>query len=514
MRQSHLILSNATIMWATQVFNLVPQLIFVPYLIGAIGENGYGIYALVWSLMLSIDQLEMSLQQGVVKYSAGFLAQGRMNDVNKVVSSCFIYSILLAVAACAGSLGAATFYRGSTSQIGTVLVVVGIMVLFIVPLTPYVAVIQSRQRYYVGAIAATLSKYVSLLAVVVWFRAVAPSVEALIGIMAGILFLSRLAQVPVAYRLVPGLRNRPRLFNWGSFRLIAVFGAATVLLSLSLAANSTGIRWLMGALVSTSFVAHLAIMLMPGLLLSQIIYAMTLTIMPATSAFEATGNQRMLRELLIRGMRYTTILVLAGMITAGLLMRKVLAAWVGSRYEFLAPYALALFVSVSFALSTSSVHHMLKGMGKLRTVVFIYLIGLVIVPVGVILVTLQIRQDPYAAVTLGLVAGNLVCGCLHIGFGVKAVHADLRELFKRVYAQPFMIAVAVSLAAFGIVAISGMEALVGRACISVFAILLFFGGCYLFIANAAERKQFKEFRQIALEKVAAMRRMRPRPKQP
>ena len=84
MRQSHLILSNAAIIWTTRVLQLLPQLFLVPYLIGTIGDTGYGIYALIWSLIMSIEQLQKSLQSGVVKYSAGFLAQGRMEEVNKV----------------------------------------------------------------------------------------------------------------------------------------------------------------------------------------------------------------------------------------------------------------------------------------------------------------------------------------------------------------------------------------------------------------------------------------------
>jgi O-antigen/teichoic acid export membrane protein len=71
MRQSHLILSNALIIWASQVLQMVPQVILVPYLIRTIGEAGYGVYVLIWSLLMSVDQLEQSLQQGVIKYSIG-----------------------------------------------------------------------------------------------------------------------------------------------------------------------------------------------------------------------------------------------------------------------------------------------------------------------------------------------------------------------------------------------------------------------------------------------------------
>jgi len=489
-------------MWMTRVLLLVPQLILVPYLIRTIGEAGYGVYALVWSLMMSIDQLEKSLQSGVVKYSAAFLAQGLTDEVNKIISSSFVYSLLLAVLACVGILVAAAFYNDPSGQIGTALVVMGIMVLFIVPLTPYIAVIQSQQRYYVGAIADTISKYISLLAVVMWFSMVGPSVEALIIIMAGMLFFSRLAQAPIAYRFVSGLRNDPRLFDKGSFRLIAAFGAATVLASVCLAVNTTGVRWLMNVLASTSFVAHLAIMLMPGLLLSHIIVAMTITVMPATSAYEAAGNQRMLQELLIRGMRYTTILALAGLITAGLLMRNVLNLWVGPDYMFLAPYALVLFATVSFMLSTSTAHHMLKGMGKLKVTVFIYLIGLVIVPIGMILSIFQVWNDPYVAVTSGLAAGHVVCGCLQMVFCSKAVHADLRGVFMRAYAQPLIFAATVCLVALCTVSFFGFDGFLARIVISIISVLLFFSGLYFFIATVAERQQVKEIIQLAKSKIA------------
>lgn len=502
MRQSHLILSNAGIIWVAQVLQLVPQVIFVPYLISTIGEIGYGIYALVWALIMSIDQLEKSLQSGVVKYSAGFLAQDRIEAVNKIISTSFLCSLFLAALACAGLLAAALFYKDPTGKIDAALIMVGIMLLFIIPLTPYVAVIQSRQRYYVGAIADALSKYASLIVVVIWFRLAGPSVEALIIVMAVMLFFSRLAQVPIAYRFIPGLQNNPRLFSKESFRMIAAYGAATVLVSACLAVNTAGIRWLMDSLVSTRFVAHLAIMLMPGLLLSQIIGAMSITAMPATSTYEATGNLKMLQALLVRGMRYTMILALAGLLASSLLMRNVLSFWVGSEYEFLAPYALSLFACWAFMLSTSIAHHMLKGLSKLRVVVFIYFVGFVIIPVVTILVIFQVSRNPYIATTIGLAAGHLVCGFLNIVFCAKYVHVSLRVLFMSVYALPVIFATAVWLIAFGVTTLIGFYRLFEMCIVAVLAILLFFGSCYFFIATTVERQQLIVFLKVVLERVS------------
>ncbi len=506
MRQSHLILSNTLIIWVSRVLLLVPQLVLVPYLIHTIGEAGYGVYALFWSLLMTIEQLQLSMQQGVVKYSAAFLAQGRVEGVNRVVSSSFLYSLLLAVLASVGIISAAALWQDPADELNAALWVVGVLVLFIMPLTPYVAVIQSRQRYYVGAATETLSKYLSLGIIFAWFTWRTPSVKALIIIMAGTLLLSRVAQVPFAYGLVPGLKNKPTYFDWASFRLILSFGGMVVLLCLCNAANTTGVRWLMGLVVSTSFVAHLAIILMPGGFLMQIIDAMTITVMPAASSYEAIGNDHMLRELLVRSMRYSCILVLASVLAVALLIKDVLAIWVGPSYTFLVPYSLTIFVSVAFLMTTSSAHHMLKGLGKLRLVVVSVMVGWVIVPLTLIVTCFFLSHNSYISVTLGLFLGNMVWGVMHLGFAIKVVGVRFRDMFMRVYAQPLTAAVVAGVAAFALVRYGEMDGLVGKLSVVAITMSLFFTVMFFLFATLVERRQAKEIAQLLLSRLVAMGR--------
>lgn len=507
-RQSHLILSNAAIMWAMQILQLAPQLILVPYLIGSLGESGYGIYALVWPLMTSIEQLQTSLQQGVVKYSAGFLSQGRVDDVNKVVGSSLVYSLLLGAVASAGVLTAAAAYRDPSGQIGPALAIIGVMLLFVFPLTPYVAVIQSKQCFYIGALADTVAKYGGLFLVMAWFHGFQPSVRASIAIMAGMLLCSRLVQLPMAYRLVPGLRSRFSLFDWKMFRLIAFFGAATVFASACVVMNFTGSRWVMNALVSPRFVAHLSIILMPVLLLWQTIAAVTTIVMPATSAYEASGNTHMLRELLICGMRYVMIVTLAGLFAASLLMQDILSIWVGKEYRFLAPYSIALLASAAFMLSTFTCQHMLKGLGKLRTVAIIYLWGFVLAPFSLLIALSLAGVDPYIAVTAGLAAGHITYGLLQVNAGAKAVRVNAREIWRRAYGQPLAIAAGVAAATFGVAVVgSSIRALngeAGRMLLAFASVSAFLYGCYWLIATPRERQQFHGAMRLLLAKFRAV----------
>lgn len=487
MRQSHLIISNACIIWVSRILLLIPQIILVPYLIRTIGEVGYGVYALIWSLLIGVDRLERSLQSGVVKYSAAFLAEKRIDEVNRVISSSFIYSVLLAAVASSAILIVA-FLNGTGGDLGLSLFIVGIIVLLMIPLTPYVAVIQARQRYYVGVLAQTLSKYIGLGLIFLWFGLVGPSVEALVVVMAGMLLLSRIVQVPVAHRLVPGMKNRPRFFDRNTFCLIVAFGGTIVFAGLCQIANTTGIRWLMGWLVSTSFVAHLAIMLMPAMLLSQIVTAMTVTIMPATSAYNATGNERMLRELLVRSMRYTAVIVLAGLLSALLLVENIVMLWIGPEYLFLVPYMLIIMASTGLLVATSSAHHMLKGLNRLRTIIIVEFTGKVFSPFALIMVMFLASHNPYLSITIGLAIGNTISAALNVICCTRAVDASLRRVLFYALGQPMAAAVAVATIVFATISYGHIDDLKFRLGLTCMTLLVFMAQMSFLFATPEERR--------------------------
>lgn len=487
-------------MWSMQLLGLLPQLILVPYLINRIGEGGYGIYALVWSLLASIDQLEKSLQSGVVKYCAGFIAQRRFDEVNKILSTSFVYSLFIGAIFCAVILTIAVSYMSENEDLSVSLIIISLMLFLIIPMTPFIGIAQSKQRYYIGGIADTASKYASLIAIMIWFSTFKPSVEILIIIMASTLFISRVSQIPVAYRLVPGLKNHVGLLDTKSLKMIGAFGATTVIASLCLALNSTGVRWLMNELVSTTFVTHLVIILMPTLLLSQIIGAMTVTAMPAASAYSSVGRQDALRELLTRGTRYTAMLSLGILLGSMVAMPDVLKLWVGQEYEFLAPYALLLLSGCAFMQSTSVAHHILKGIGRVNAVVFIYFVGLVLVPFALIVSMLYVQLNPYIAVSTGLSAGYILTGFLQIMFCGKTVNAHLFSLLIQSYVKPIAAASALFIANIFFNSIFGISSALLNMSIVTGIVIAYYAICYFLIVSDQEREDIDNLMQSLAKK--------------
>ena len=493
MKQSHLIAVNTLIIWGTTALQTLPPLILVPFLIRSLGDSGYGQYALIWSLLMAIEQLEVALQSGGIKYGAAYMAQGRTDDLNKVLSSISVFSGGLGLLAGLAIVAAALVgYRG-TPEMRTSLIIVALMMVLLVPTTPYLGIIRAKQRHYICSVFGIAAQFGGLLLVVLWFKAVGPSVEALIAILAGTLLVSRLIQVPIAHRLVPGLRNRPRFFDGAIFRQVLAFGTVSVLVALCLGVNGTGIRWMSGLMVSTAFVAHLAIFLMPGNMVSQILGAMTVTVMPAASGYHSTDNAEMLRELLLKTTRYIAVIVGAVLAAAVLVVRPVLRLWVGPEYQFLTPYVLINMTGMGILLSTSCAHQMLKGIGRLRQVLVAYVAGLAAVPAAVFLAAFLIWKKPYAAVSAALLLGNIVAAAIQITASARAVGLKGLRLAVRGYLQPLAPAAVVLALAAAATTLRGWDGLLVRLALGGLAAALVFGAFYFVVADAGERRQFREF---------------------
>jgi len=278
--------------------------------------------------------------------------------------------------------------------------------------------------------------------------------------------------------------------------MIAGFGAVISIASVCLALNATGMRWLMGYLESASFVTHLAIMLMPVVFLTQVISSLNSVIMPAASSYEATRNYVMLRVLLVRGMRYTMFVEVTLLIFAYFLMDEALTLWVGSSYDFLAPYALALLVGGAFMLSTSTAHHVLKGINNLRAVTVSYFFGLVFAAFTTTLFLFLVSGDSYLSVTIGLGAGYLVCGVLQIFFSAKVLDVSCSYILVQVYIQPLLAPVLLVIVWMLIGGPQALDGVMDKVCAAIIACSLYLALCYWLFLAPTEKSMLSNMLQL------------------
>ncbi|MGD8786618.1 MAG: hypothetical protein PVJ60_04270 [Phycisphaerales bacterium] len=422
-----------------RLLRILPEVILLPFLIRTIGETGYGVFVLAWSLILTIEALQLDLCSGVIKYGAAHLAQDRITEVNKVLSTAFIVSAIFGGISCICICILAGFFGSNMVDLAFSLTMIALMVLIMLPTIPYIGIMLARQRYDVNAALDTAFAYIRVLLIILWFSLAGPSLKALMVISVMTRTLGRLVHVPIAHLIVPGLRNRISLFDLRNCRALILFGGVITLCTLFLAVRSTGMKWIMGALVSTAFVAHMAIIYIPIELLSRIVLGMTLTVMPTASKHKAIENETVLQELLMRGTRYTTILCCGSFILAFFLLKPVIILWLGNEYVHLARYMLVLFGAAAFQMTSSCAHHMLRGMGCLRIAFVNSFIGQALLPVGITLLFLFWLGNPYWAFTWGMALGYVTYGIMQLVSCSCVLRMNFRRFFFSAYAEALLV---------------------------------------------------------------------------
>ena len=449
MRQSHRLIYNAVVILVTRALRFLPELVLLPFVIHRLGDEAYGIYVLAWSLIVALNRVGDPIHSAIVKYNASYVIKERIEEINGLISTAFVFSVIIAVIACITVITLALFcphYLGISDPklirlYIIAFIIIGITILIAFPMMPYVGAMYSIQRHDIFFISDTISSYIKAIVIVFWFMAVGPSITVLIVICGVTFIIPRAIMIVLTYRYFPGMKNRIQFCNWATFQTIFSFAGVLLLASICYVINFTGIKWTMGLLVSAAFITHLEIILIPSRYLGQIAHAMTLTVMPAASKYDATGNTKQLQELFVRGTRYISLILIPIIIGAIFIMEPVIRLWLGSEYKFLTKYILILLCSSAAQNTAYCANQMLRGIGKINIVLVNSIIGQAVLPAAIAIAIFKLTGDPYWAVTIGLSAGVIIYGTMQVGFCVNIFKMSFIDILVKSYIQPLAIAI-------------------------------------------------------------------------
>ena len=81
---------NALSNWVTLGLNLAIGLLLTPYIIGCLGTEGYGIWALVISIIGYYGLLDLGVSSALIRYVARYAGQKKSNELNEVVNTALV----------------------------------------------------------------------------------------------------------------------------------------------------------------------------------------------------------------------------------------------------------------------------------------------------------------------------------------------------------------------------------------------------------------------------------------
>jgi len=439
------VIQQGSFLWTTAV-----MLVVVTALARTLSLSQFGVYGLTVSFATYLLVAQGAIESAAIR----LLAQAPTQDTRDRVFSMAIYAYLLVGVAIAiliaggGNLlvGALDIPEPLHHQARMGFALLGMITLFGLPLKTFQDVLRGTQHFMLATSAEVVAFLAFGVAMAIALIVRAPlwviigiggAVPALTGLCAAVI-LQR-SELRVAYRHGSWRGDQMRAFLRASGALFLTSLADLFVYSLD--------RIILGLFRPASTVALYEGPVRAHNVVRQVQGVLALTILPAGSSYMAADDGARVKDLIVRGTRYTLFISLPLVIVFMTLAQPLLTVWLGTRY---APAATAMTILVSYWLvsaNTNVAGTMLVAAGKMRALATYAWV------VAIANLVLSLTLTPWLGLN-GVVLGTAIPAVLAFPWFMWLVQRwlpiTLDELARRSWLQPYAVAAIAAVALIGL----------------------------------------------------------------
>ena len=347
------------------------RFIAMPILIHGLGQERYGIYATVMSVVGYVGLLDLGIGISLTKFVAEYYARRDTRRLNEILSTSLLLYIGLGIAGAGVLVGFSAFFVRHVFDIPVSLWAEGRYVFWISGLALFNGLtlgifgnllhgIQRQDIVRMITIGNTLITYSgSILLVTLGYKLVAFMV--FITVMDVLAFL---VQMWIAKRMLPEVRFFPRFFRKRELRQIVNFSFAMFINQL--AARNIGVldKLILGIFQPIASVTLYVVGLTLASFAFRLPAAAVLASLPAASELMAQGRLAAVHELILRGMKYTALLAVPLFTAMGILAPDIVRLWMGEGYALSARVLQILLAGYFWLALSASGGNVMIGIGK------------------------------------------------------------------------------------------------------------------------------------------------------
>lgn len=478
-------------------------LVCLPYIVHKLGNEAYGVLALVTSVLGFFAFFDLGVTNASIKYIAEAYAQDDVEKINKIIgSSLVVYLIAGGAGACLIALMTNTLVQkilkippGYIADSTFAFYVASCGFLLNMVLGVFAALPKAVQRYDVATkVNIIVSTSLTLLTVLTLYLGYGLREVVILN------FLSSLASLAVymlvAKSLIKNISIRVCI-DLVTFKKLFSFGAYSLLVMISSVFLFQLDRLMIGSFAGAAQVAFYVVPASIALRINGFVGSIMGVVFPLCSELHATGQQAKLRELYLKASKYAFMLSISIATPLVVLSTQVMKYWMGDEYGLKSSMVLALLSFSSFFASLSTIPaFLLDGIGKPRVNAFFAVQSAVM---NIILCFLLIpRFGVNGAAFAGLANGLLVAFYL-VTVDKKILHIGLLRILVDIWARPLAAALlqGVLTVIFVMPFISGIATLISGLAVSAG---LFYVAALLFKAlNEEDIMQFRQFVQAKIK---------------
>ncbi|MCG2725686.1 MAG: oligosaccharide flippase family protein [Elusimicrobia bacterium] len=474
-------------------WGIAVALFLTPYIIGHIGIERYGIWALVGVLTGYFGLLDFGIGTSFVKYISEFYATKDYKKINQVVNTGFVfYLVFAAIIISVGffvinPLLSLLKIPPNLYDEARFVFLLGIIIFGVSnALSSFGAIQGGLQRMDISnKVAIVIS--IPMIIGTIFFLEKGYGLKGLMVNNAIIFMVGSVVNLIIAFKVLPELRFAPLLFfSKKMFKKLFGFGCKLQITAIANLLHFQTDKIILAYFLNVGFVSYYTIAQNLVYKARGIPLMLVSAIMPAASELEAETNKESLYKLYFRSMKYIVLIGLPISILTILLARPFIDLWLGKGFERSVLTVQIFMFSYFFNIITAPGFFILHGMGKpqygMRSSVIAALLNLVLS------VLLVIKIGYFGAVIGTAISMVIAAGYFIIKFH-KFMFIPILETAMPVFLKPLVACAASAMVVY---------ILEPRAGFLNWYLLIGFGCMYMavFVAAIISLKHFDDFDKV------------------
>ena len=339
-----ILIRNIVSNWVGFAVQVAVTFFLTPFVLHALGDTRYGIWALVTGLTGYYGLLDLGFRSGITQYLTRHLAARDFEAMNATASTAMV-----ALASCGGLIVVASSVvswlapaifnipADAVMEMRLCIIVIGISTAAQFVFFPYSAVFAATQRYDMSNVIGVSTRLATAGATVLALR----SGYGLLGLClvnaAGDL-LGYTLRVQVACRILPQLRISPRLASRQRLWPIATFGVWSLLINGAQQLKSYASTIVIGLFMPVAAIAPYV--LAAGLVgyLDAALTPIAIVFFPAITHLDTRGEIQAIRKVYLLGSRMMLLLAMAAGLVAAFWAGDFFQLWIGAKFTEQAEY--------------------------------------------------------------------------------------------------------------------------------------------------------------------------------
>ncbi len=357
--------------------NIVLGALLMPFNVHHLGKTDYGLWMLIASMTYYFQLLDLGYGNGLVRHVTEADSRGDADGVNEVLSTFVVVYSVLGATALAGIILLAVFAiprfpNLSADQITVgrwLLIVLGVRLAVGFPMTVFGAVTNARQRFALNTWVAVVVAVVNA-AVTYVVLATGHGLLVLVPSTVSVSLLSYIAYGLVARHVFPGMRLSVSRFSRRRLREVTSFSMYLFVISISAQIGFNLDNLVIGAFMTTAAVAVYSVASRLADYQRQMCSQFNGLLFPVVVDFEARGDNRALRSMLVDGTQLAVGLVAGVTLALVAFARPLVIRWMGPGFEESIPALYALAIAGIVLVGQGPLGNILLVVGRHKLVAF------------------------------------------------------------------------------------------------------------------------------------------------